>query len=135
MIERLIPSIRFACLTNVSNLWTILCRKTQHARMIHQNTLRFPTSGNPGRPPRTSKFHPPKKNLYGDINETRSRARFCFSVRDPQADPTRSQKNLKIWKCELHVLVFDTRDGAETPQNNQGKRFDRLHKQNKTTRR
>ena len=90
-----------------------------------------------GKPRQTSKNVkiPSPKILYVDINETRSQARFFLSVGDPPADPTRSQKNLKIWTCELHVLVFDTRDGAETPQNNQGKRFDRRHKQNKTTRR
>ena len=134
MIERLIPSIRFACLTNVSNLWNILCRKTQHARRT-LSAWRSSFSRCCRSARSESQFYLTILDWTKCSQRTKSRARFCFSVRDPQADPTRSQKNLKIWKCELHVLVFDTRDGAETPQNNQGKRFDRLHKQNKTTRR
>ena len=58
------------------------------------------------------------------INETRSRARFFLSVGDPPADPLRSQKTLGILTCDLRVLVFDTQDGAQTPQNDKCIRFD-----------
>ena len=36
---------RFACLTNVWSLWTILCIKNQHAEVTCQNPLGFLTSG------------------------------------------------------------------------------------------
>ena len=60
------------------------------------------------------------------INETRSEAIFFLSVGDPPADPLRSQKTLRILTCDLRVLVFDTQNGAETPQNDQCTRFDLL---------
>ena len=45
------------------------------------------------------------------------------------------KKKIRFGNVSSSCLFFDTWDGAETPQNKQGKRFDRLHKRSKTTRR
>ena len=107
-------------------LCTILCIKNQHAEVTCQNPLGFLTSG---AGPQTSKNDKisASKFLGAAILTKQGPRPFFLSVGDPPADPLRSQKTLRILTCDLRVLVFDTQDGAQTPQNDQGKRFDRLH--------
>ena len=115
----------FRCVTYVSRLLTILCMKIQHAQNRRQNPLGFPTSG---AGPLTSKNDKisASKFLGAAILTKQGPRPFFLSVGDPPADPLRSQKTLRILTCDLRVLVFDTQNGAETPQNDQCTRFDLL---------